>query len=189
MKKFTFIFVIFALCFSLYGQRNNNLVHIGFGAGLDFPTRKISDSILHVLKSTNFELGVYLRIGNKLHGQIGVYDYINQIETKKSSASEKFSIHQIAIPISLGYAFRMSESARFRLFAGVRYRGIVHISNNTLSVNDAIFNKNNGDVFAGAGLSLSLLAIDLSYRKAFNALTKGSTHYQDAIHLSISVIF
>ena len=186
MKKNIFILVLVSISCLGFGQR---LVQLGLQFGLDVPLNKkpLSENFL-MNKSTNFEVGAYLRVGTQFFGQFGAMYYINKTDLTRDSLESAVELGQINIPLMAGYRHAIGKSTFFRCMLGVQYRGLVRVSNNILEVNKNTFNKNNMDIIGGIGLDVSIITLDVSYRKALVPLMEGSKNYQDVVNISVGFL-
>ncbi|MDR0368856.1 MAG: porin family protein [Bacteroidales bacterium] len=175
------------LAFSfVYGQ---NLVQVGIQFGLDAPLNKkpLADNFT-MSRSFNFEAGACVRVGADFFGQTGVTYYVNKTILSFDTLSSDVELGQINIPFLAGYRHAVGKSTFVRVMAGIQYRGLVRVSENILEVNKNTFRKNNMDVIVGVGIDVSLITLDVSYRKAVKPLVSGSKNYQDVVNISVGFL-
>lgn len=181
------MFIVLCSAFMVEGQK---LVRVGLNFGFDIGTNKkdLGENFTFD-KSTNFEVGAYVRIGHSFFGQVGGGYYINKTYMSRDSLSSAVELGQINIPILGGYKVALGKTTYFRCMLGIQYRGLVRVSKNGIGATKDTFNKNNMDVIGGIGFDVSVITLDVSYRKAIIPLVDGSKHYQDVVNLSIGFLF
>ena len=186
MKKYIFIILLFSFSFFSQGQ---NLVQVGLQFGLDVAlNKKPLGENFTMSKSTNFEIGAHVRIGKNFFGQIGIGYYINKTMLSLDTLRSDVELGQINVPILAGYRYALGKSTFIRATLGIQYRGLVRVSKNILDVNRNTFNISNMDIIAGVGIDVSVLTVDVSYRKAVKPLVDGSKNYQDVINISVGFL-
>jgi hypothetical protein len=186
LRKITLLILFATISIFAQGQ---NLVQVGIQFGLDVPlNKKPLGENFTMSKSTNFEIGAHVRIGTNFFGQVGIGYYINKTNLTLDSLRSDVELGHINVPMLAGYRHKLGKSTFIRATLGIQYRGLVRVSKNILDVDRNTFNKNNMDVIAGIGIDVSVLTVDVSYRKAIKPLVNGSKNYQDVVNISVGFL-
>ncbi len=181
------ILILFAITGSF--AKGQNLVQTGLQFGLDVPlNKKTLGENFTMDKSTNFEIGAHVRVGTNFFGQVGIGYYINKTFLRMDTLRSDVELGQINVPMLAGYRHKLGKSTFFRLMLGIQYRGLVRVSNNILEVDKNTFNKHNMDVIGGIGFDISVVTLDVSYRKSIKPLVDGSKNYQDVVNFSVGFL-
>lgn len=186
MRKITILILFSSIGIFVQGQ---NLVQIGLQFGLDVPLNKkpLAENFT-MSKSTNFEIGAHVRVGTKFFGQVGMGYYINKTNLTFDTLRSDVELGYINVPMLAGYRHKLGKSTFIRATLGIQYRGLVRVSQNILDIDRNTFNKNNMDVVVGVGIDVSVLTVDVSYRKAVKPLVNGSKNYQDVVNISVGFL-
>ena len=186
MKKNILLLIFISFSFLGFGQR---LVQVGLQFGLDVPLNKKPLGLNFTMdKSTNFEVGAHVRIGKQFFGQVGAGYYVNKTFLNLDTLQSAVELGQINVPILAGFRHALGKTTYFRCMLGIQYRGLVRVSKNILEIDRNTFNKNNMDFIGGIGFDVSIITLDVSYRKAVVPLVKDSKNYQDVVNFSVGFL-
>jgi hypothetical protein len=166
------------------------LVSGGLRFGVEAPTnRKPLGEGFTCDKTVNFEIGVYVRVGRRFFGQMGGNYFINKTWLTRDTLTSAVEFGQINVPLWAGWRNPIGKTTFFRAMLGLQYRGLVRVSPNGVGVDRATFNSNNMDIMGGIGFDISIITLDVYYRKACIPLVAGSAYYQDGVHFSVGFLF
>lgn len=178
MKKITLMLAALLISSVMYGQFT-----IGPQIGYTASSLSLNGSEIKANLQSNFVLGVFMRIGNKVFLQPEV-NYLTQgnIFTIKNIGQQTVNLNSIQVPLSLGFKLLNFKVLKLSIFGGATANFVVNknmgVSGAAQATGDYLradnFKNANYQYQVGAGLDLATFVIDVKYYGGINSLTNGS---------------
>lgn len=161
-------------------KRDN--VSIGIYAGPNLSKYSTDQDSLDSKARVGYQLGLYVRGGGRLFGQIGA-EYLG-ISSKLYSKDDKgtslnqinstINTHYLQIPVQIGFRPAMTPSKRtgIRIQAGAELSYLLNSGKNDLSVTKEDYNKTVINGVGGIGFDLGPLTLDISYHRGIRDVYK-----------------
>lgn len=152
-------------------KRDN--ISIGIYAGPNVSKYSSDQDSLDSKARVGYQLGVYVRGGGRLFGQLGV-EYVG-VSSKLYSKDDKGSTlnqisstintHYVQIPLQIGFRPAMTQSKRtgIRIQAGAELSYLLDADKNDFKLTDRDYNKTVVNLLGGIGFDLGLVTLDVSY--------------------------
>jgi hypothetical protein len=152
-------------------KRDN--VSIGVYAGPNFSKYSTDQDSLESKARVGYQLGVYVRGGGRLFGQLGV-EYVG-VSSKLYSKDDKgttlndisstINTHYVQIPLQIGFRPAMTQTRRtgIRIQAGAELSYLLNADKNDFNLNDDDYNKTVVNLLGGVGFDLGPVTLDVSY--------------------------
>ena len=168
------------------------LVHWGLSAGTHLPFHtEIENADFHSLEKNNFNFGLQLKVGHRLHGQTGILYFVNNhnmTETKLDSTTD-LQANYLGIPLQVGLNLINGEEFKLRITGGIEYRMLVWVSPNDLEIKKSDLTTNNADMFGGAGISLGKFTFDVLCKHPFTPVLKDAEKSKISCWLNMGFFF
>ncbi|KAA9349014.1 porin family protein [Larkinella humicola] len=161
-------------------KRDN--VSIGIYAGPNFSKYSTDQDSLESKARVGYQLGVYVRGGGRLFGQVGV-EYVG-VSSKRYSKDDKgtsldqisstINTHYVQIPLQIGFRPAMSPSKRtgIRIQAGAELSYLLNADKNDFNLTDDDYNKTVVNLLGGVGFDLGPVTLDVSYHHGIKDVYK-----------------
>ncbi|WP_138992270.1 porin family protein [Larkinella sp. C7] len=161
-------------------KRDN--VSIGVYAGPNFSKYSTDQDSLESKARVGYQLGVYVRGGGRLFGQLGV-EYVG-VSSKLYSKDDKgtslddinstINTHYVQIPLQIGFRPAMTQTKRtgIRIQAGAELSYLLNADKNDFNLTDDDYNKTVVNVLGGVGFDLGPVTLDVSYHHGIKDVYK-----------------
>ncbi|GAB3269671.1 hypothetical protein GCM10027347_39840 [Larkinella harenae] len=152
-------------------KRDN--VSIGVYAGPNLSTYSTDEDSLDSKARVGYQLGVYVRGGGRLFGQLGV-EYVG-VSSKLYSKEDKgtslnqisstINTHYVQIPLQIGFRPAMTRSKRtgIRIQGGAELSYLLDTGKNDFKLTDDDYNKTVVNLLGGVGFDLGPVTLDVAY--------------------------
>ncbi len=183
MKKFVLIFTAIVFSTVIYAQ-------LGLGIKGGWTMSKLSTNIsdYHEAAKSGFQLGAYVRLGEKIHLQPEAYFTTKTSElkfnqTQSGEVSQKVKLSSIDVPVLVGFRILKLPTLNVRIQAGpmasivvnkkfdVSINGVDSEEDDSPIIEDDFSNVNWGLQF-GAGVDFLFLTADVRYELGLNNIYK-----------------
>ncbi|WP_421826070.1 porin family protein [Larkinella sp.] len=161
-------------------KRDN--VSIGVYAGPNFSKYSTDQDSLESKARVGYQLGVYVRGGGRLFGQLGV-EYVG-VSSKLYSKDDKgtsldqinstINTHYVQIPLQIGFRPAMTQTKRtgIRIQAGAELSYLLNADKNDFNLTDDDYNKTVVNLLGGVGFDLGPVTLDVSYHHGIKDVYK-----------------
>lgn len=174
MKKITLMLAAILISSVMYGQFT-----VGPQIGYTASSLSLNGNDIKANLQSNFVLGIFMRIGNKVFLQPEV-NYLTQgnVFTINNARTQTVNLKSIQVPLSLGFKLLNFKVLKLSIFGGATANFVVNkdvgISQATSDYLQADNFKNaNYQYQLGVGLDILTFVLDVKYYGGINSLTNG----------------
>ncbi len=176
-------------------------MYVGVTAGVSQVNFRSADAGSIITASPGYDLGFYLRSGNRLFYQAGLNWTNSQIQIKYNQPgvidAENVTSHNFKLPLKVGYRLLKKPMFKWNILAGPFIGKTLFRSANNIPVKKSDFLNPQYGLTAGTGIRLTNFIFDVEYAYYISEMFKNSVSgsfpltgaRQDMITLKIGVQF